>query len=662
MADQQISLDAPAVFVDSSEVSFVQYAAKDLAAYMGELTGTQVAVSSTPKFTAQTRTRIVIGQPMAKTLKLDLGSLSDLGTEGSLIRTTSEGNRTTIVIAGNDPHGTNLGIASFMLLLRSQEQKLYLEHSLDQRTKPSTAVRAFHVNGWSLNYPYSFRAWKEQDWRRFIDIAWAQHANLVFFWPFMEIIPLPVSAEDEAYLQEVRRVIDYAQKQRGMEVWIMQSANRIALNNCGVADPRERPYWINRCQKDVNPADAEQVARLEKVLEVFYQKIDNADGFCMIDSDPGGWPQSTLAEQAKIFNVARKTLDRYNVKGSKAKLVDWMWIGWGRHKFFTASERLVTEFDWTESNPDESDLEFMADTMRNFQKNLAEPWEMIAGMSPYLESSRRASTLNKTIFLPYGAIELEPSFPWTNTDMKPVQEAFEQAGKYPELKGMMGNNQVLLLQFPRNYYFFNSLWDSGYKSRDARDVIREVGSHIHPGQEELLAEAFQGLTEKDPQKITPTIARLDALAARGNPRLGALGRYLFPDPLIIVRDLRSQLQIRGARQALLTALRGKPDVTECSRLVEEYFDRLLAWNKQTGWEKIIDIGIWTLPLYESDRDFKLAMNRLKQVIGAQTPYTSYRQVEEFFKPIQARLESRYGEGSVMIGCIEPMKLMVLQQQ
>ena len=103
--------------------------------------------------------------------------------------------------------------------------------------------------------------------------------------------------------------------------------------------------------------------------------------------------------------------------------------------------------------------------------------------------------------------------------------------------------------------------------------------------------------------------------------------------------------------------------SECSKLVERAtFDKLLAWNQQTGWYKVIDIGIWTQPLYESDRELKLAMNRLKQVIGSETPYTSYAQVEEFFRPIEMRLKEHYGENSVMIGCIEPMKLMVLQQQ
>ena len=63
--------------------------------------------------------------------------------------------------------------------------------------------------------------------------------------------------------------------------------------------------------------------------------------------------------------------------------------------------------------------------------------------------------------------------------------------------------------------------------------------------------------------------------------------------LIVARTLQMQLEIRLARQNLLKALQGKPDIKECARLVEDYFDKLLAWNKETGWEKTIDIAIWT---------------------------------------------------------------------
>jgi hypothetical protein len=248
-------------------------------------------------------------------------------------------------------------------------------------------------------------------------------------------------------------------------------------------------------------------------------------------------------------------------------------------------------------------------------------------------------------------------------DLAPVREALEQAGKYPDLKGVMGNNQVLLLQFPRTYYFFTSLWESEYKAKNQLDVTREVAGLIYPDQQELFSEALATLNEREPARIQLMLAKLDAFMSQSNePRVGVLGRYLFPDPLIWARDLRAQLDIRLARQQLLTALRGMPDVTECSRLVENYFDKLLAWNQRTGWYKIIDIGIWTLPLYENDRELKLALNRLKQVIGSDTPYTSYAQVEDFFEPIESRLKKRYGENSVMIGCIEPMRLAVVQQQ
>ena len=188
--------------------------------------------------------------------------------------------------------------------------------------------------------------------KQFVDIAWSQRVNLFYLWPFMEIIPVPLSAENEAYLHEVRRIVDYAQNQRGMEVWIMQSANRIAVSDCGTRDPRVRTYWVNDCQKDMNPADPQQFERILKSFEALYRIVNNADAFCMIDSDPGGWPNSPLSDQVKIFHAARKLLDRYNVHAQRTKLVDFMWIGWGRHILSTSTDRLVRAFDWTAKNPE----------------------------------------------------------------------------------------------------------------------------------------------------------------------------------------------------------------------------------------------------------------------------------------------------------------------
>jgi hypothetical protein len=648
----QILLDDAVILVDSSEASYVQYGAKDLGSYLTEITGKPATVTSSINAAQKAKSVIAVGEKMARAMGAELGSTGELGDEGSVIRSFEKSGATLLVIAGPNPHGTNTGIATLMQMIRAEGKSAYLDGPVDLLNKPSIAVRGIHLNGWPLKYPYAFRAWKEEDWKRFVDIAWAQRVNLLFVWPFMEIMPVPLSAEDEAYLQEVGRVVDYAQNQRGMEVWIMQSANRVGISDCGTRDPRFRTYWVlGECQKDMDPADPEQFSNILRSFEAFYKIVNNADAFCLIDSDPGGWPHSPLSDQTKIFNAARTLLDRYSTKGPKTKLVDWMWLGWGR------------VFDPTEQSREENSVAFMADTISNFKKNLPEPWELIAGNAAFLKSSQKESALGKTIYLQYGAIEEEPAFPATNIGFAPVREVLDVAAKYPELKGVMGNNELMSLQFPRTFDFLASSWDAKYESKPEEDVLHDLSQQLYPEHAELIAESFLALQEKDPDKIAATLARLDKLVAEGNAgRTGAIGRHLFPDHLAVARNLQIQLGIRMARQALLKALRGKPDVKECERLVQDYFDKLLAWNKETGWDKMLDISIWITPIYDEDKDLAEAMSRLKQVLGQGAPYTSYAQIDAFFDRIANNLLTKYGQNSVMIGCIEPFKLAVIQTQ
>jgi len=647
---ERVSLDEVVILVGSSEPSYLQYGAKDLASYLTQITSKPVAVSSSLNAALKAKFVIAIGKEMARALDTDLGPAGDLGDEGSVIRSFEKGGNKVVLIAGPNPHGTNAGLATFMPMIRGEGKSAYLDGPVDLRSKPSIAVRGIHLNGWPLKYPYAFRSWKEEDWKRFVDIAWAQRINLFYLWPFMEIIPVPMSAEDEAYLQEVRRVVDYAQNQRGMEVWIMQSANRIGVADCGIRDPRFRTYWVmGECQKDMNPADPEQFANILKSFEAFYKVVNNADTFCFIDSDPGGWPHSPLSDQTKIFNAARKLLDRYSAKGPKTKLVDWMWLGWGR------------VFDPTEKNREENSVVFMADTIRNFKANLSEPWELISGNAAFLKSSQKESVLNKTTYLHYGAIEEEPAFPATNLGQESIREVFDTAAKYPDLRGVMGNNELMQLQFPRTFYFFNTAWDREYEKRPEPEVLLELAGQLYPAHKELIKESFLELRENDPGKIEATLARLEKLVHEGSAgRPGAIGRFLFPDQLVVARNLQLQLEIRSARQSLLKALEGKPSVDECAKLLENYFDKLLAWNQETGWDKMIDITIWRTPIYEQGKDLKEAMNQLKEILAQGKPYTSYAQLDDFFDAIGKRLLQKYGLDSVMIGCIEPFKLAMIQ--
>ncbi len=56
------------------------------------------------------------------------------------------------------------------------------------------------------------------------------------------------------------------------------------------------------------------------------------------------------------------------------------------------------------------------------------------------------------------------------------------------------------------------------------------------------------------------------------------------------------------------------------------------------------------------------MSRLKQVLGQGAPYTSYAQIDAFFERIGKNLQQKYGRDSVMVGCVEPLKLAVIQSQ
>jgi hypothetical protein len=645
---QRISLEDVVILVDSGEPSYVQYAAKDLGNYLTEISGKPVRVSPVAGVGKKAKSVVVVGKTMAQAWKIDLPLTAVLGDEGSVIRSFDQAGSHGVVIAGLNPRGTNAGIATLLQMIRAEGKSAYLEGPLDLHSKPSFPVRGIHLNGWPLKYPYAFRSWKEEDWKRFVDIAWAQHINLLFLWPFMEIIPLPLSAEDEAYLQEVHRVVEYAQKQRGMEVWIMQSANRVAVSDCNSKDPRSRIYWVPRdCQEDMDPADPKQFDNILTHFEALYKIVNNADGFTFIDSDPGGWPGSPLSDQTKIFDGARRLLNKYNVHGEKTKLVDWMWLGWGRHSTGEESGRKA--------------VALMQETIRNFKANLAEPWELISGMSPYLESVKSESALGKTIYLHYGAIEEEPAFPATNLGLEPMQEVFDTAARYPEIKGIMGNNELMSLQFPRTFYFFKRAWDGEYKTRQQPEMLLDLAEQLYPDHKELIADAFQKLRESDPDKISPILAELAKIIQSGDAgRPGAIGRYLFPDRLTVIHNLQQQLEIRLARQRLIKAMQGKPTLDESAQLVENYFDKLLAWNEETGWSKMIDITIWRTPIYENGKDLSKAMTELKKVIAHGNSYTTYTQTQEFFDGISKPLLQKYGRDSVRIGCIDPFELALIQ--
>ncbi|HWR16823.1 MAG TPA: hypothetical protein VN577_18495 [Terriglobales bacterium] len=655
--------------MDTSEPSYIQYGANDLGAYLSEISGGSFTVVTTEPGIPKSKLIIVIGQKMSKRLGIDLTHEPELGDEGAVIRAVRRDGSYVVFVAGSGARGTNFGIATLLRLVHVDGRVPYLEAPLNLRSKPKTSVRGYNFSNGAgnLKYPYGFRNWGEQDWKRVIDIAWAERANLILMWPFMEIIPVPLSAEDKAYLQEVRRIVDYAQTKRGIRVWIMQAANRVGISDCHSRDPLKRGYWVKGCQQDMNPADPEQFERIQKSFEALYQNVDNADGFCMIDSDPGGWPQSPISEQTKIFRAARQILDRYNVHGREAVLVDWMWVGWGRH-FLGPTEEFPAGYQWTTKDPTEQDVAFMVETIRKFKQDVPEPWELVDGMSPYLKAVEAESVQAKTTYHPFGVLGNDV-FPATNLEFASIRGVLKQAFNVKGLKGLMGYNPIALLEFPSTNYFFANLWDPEYGNRTQEQLLADISELLYPERKEIIANSFLALLETEPGKIKDALLRLETLIKSGDlGRPGGLGRFLFPNRAVVARDLAAQVRIRYARQNFIQAMQdGKVDANESSQLVHQFFNELLSWAKETGWTS------GGQPFYDAallrecgcqNPELMKAMSRLKHIVLekniGRTEESSYAQISAFFDPIVKDLLKKYDEDSVMMGCVEPFKLALIQ--
>ena len=108
-------------------------------------------------------------------------------------------------------------------------------------------------------------------------------------------------------------------------------------------------------------------------------------------AEPAGRP-------VRIFKAARRLIDGHAAAGTRPTLIDWMHVGWGRHKFFASTDSVVAAYNWTDKNPDESDVAFMGETIRTFKAQFDEPWGLIAGQPPYLSIVAKEQVLGKTVY------------------------------------------------------------------------------------------------------------------------------------------------------------------------------------------------------------------------------------------------------------------------
>jgi hypothetical protein len=636
-AAETLSLDRAAIVTDFDGSSFVQYGVEDLAGYLKESSGNDVPIVAS--LDGESPVLILVGKTAVRRFFPNAVDNSKLGKEGYVLKSAVKNGKPCVIVAGGTPRGTKLALAALMKAIRVQEKTPFVPATLDVVGKLAFANRGMHLNGWPLAYPYTFRSWREADWRRYLDILAYQGVNVFYLWPFIEIMPTPLSPEDQAYLEECRRVVDYAQQKHGMEVWIMQCTNRVANDRCGATDPRQRPYW-RPAQEDLNPANPKHFKAIVESREAMYRIINNADGVCNIDSDPGFCADGTRADYVKVLQACRAMLDRYNIHGKQAKLINWMLWGWGR------KEKMQTA-----GLPDHQRLALQA-----IKQGLPEPLWLISGQFPeYLPMCRDAGMISKTLYLPYGIIEREPAYPCINVQIGDVRNTFRGPdAQFPGLAGVMGNVQTPLLQFPNLFYFTALMCDSSYLDRSEKDVLLELADHLYPAHRELLADCYGAMNGRNADQIDALAGRLDA-AVRSDRlgRSGVFARKLFPDRAIVAKSVVLQLRLHAAQERLLADIATTTPRAECEKRLSEYFDAYLAWDYAHGWHKLWGWREWPLGTFPSDPRFAAACKKLRKSLGDDAG------IAASFDRIAITLSARHDAQIVQQGCIAPLKKAVL---
>jgi hypothetical protein len=373
---------------------------------------------------------------------------------------------------------------------------------------------------WGYNHPYAARTWTFDDWRGYLTGLRGLGFNLVQIWPMLDTMPLPLTPSDRAHLEKLGQVIDMAHG-LGMRVHVGASANTIG--NAQAADyPFEtRPYFT--AARRLNPGDNGEVAELMAARRVFMEPLAQADGFWIIDSDPGGYPGSTPAEFAELFEAHRTMLDGLR---PGVELLYWMWQGW------------ADDFDGSGGWGD-SPQPCWREALERLIEIDPEPWGIEACWKGHFALTEALGLRDKTIYYPYGAIESEPSFPFTDWNPPRLQETFACIPAEQRPRGVLGNAQSHCLQLPHTY-LFRHLAAGG----DAGTVdLAAFGERIAPGLGEAVAQAWPALASDDSGGMANALAALPSGRAQ---ELGDLAGLCFNQVDRLVADLRSQLELRAA--------------------------------------------------------------------------------------------------------------------
>ena len=555
--------------VDVAEPSFVHYTVHELRDQIKAVTGHSPVLYYDLDEAEQQSPVIVVGRSMAASwVKKHSGApeISDTepGPQGFVLKCVPGHNgQQAIIASGSDSAGTNYALMQLRQLLLESPSGLSVSSSLNMLEKPRYQQRGLYLHQhWRYNYPYATWAWGVEDWKRALDMAAYMRVNLVMLWPHMDMIAPPLSVEEKDYLADMRTVIDYAHRKRGIRMWMVEGAN-VLLDSPQVKHlPLEnRDYYAFAHMKGgglKNPTDPKAVAALMANREALYQAVPNADAYGYIDSDPGGWLGSPASDFIHLLGENRRLMDHLPGGAHDAELFYWVLASWG--------DKTVPE-NWH-------------DAMSLFQKRIAGPKEYLVCWLAHLNEARDLGVLGDSTFFPYGVIEGEPSFPLTGHRFSEISRAFDYASQYKGLKGAMGNVQTFPVQLPNIFYFTRSSWNANTAKLSDLAVFHELAALLLPEKSDLLSRGWAQLSEPGSAGAFRVAEELQSGGPTG--RLGTLGAFMFPNAGQILRDLTVMLRIHASAELVRERVAAGKSEQEVSEAIEAYFKELLAWQKVNG--------------------------------------------------------------------------------
>jgi len=508
-----------------------------------------------------------------------LGLVASLGREGFVLAALPSRQPPAVVAAGWSEAGTRWAVYEFIKALDVTTTPARIALPLNRRERPDFALRGMYAHQhWDYRYPYALRTWQAEDWNRYVDLLAYFGYDLFQIWTMVGIVPLPPSPADETFLQKYVAVTEHAQRNHGMEVWLGECANNVCERR-DLPPIEARDYFAAETLK--NPGDPKQFRQLMDARRAFYSLVNNADGYWIIDSDPGGWRGSPAEQFVDILVGNRRLIDECTQLGPRAKLVYWMWMGWGA----------------------ESRQENWRRAVRGLKQRAHPPLWFSACWPDHIRMVGDEGVSSTTVFYPYNAIEPEPSLPFTTVTPDRLREAVAVAAEHRELSGAMGNAQTPLVQLPNIYYFGRAAWRLEDRAISREQMAADLARLIFPHHAKELTRGWLALAGSDAVEARRAARELEDLVARqalGTP--GPVGWKITPRPEWLVEDLVAMLHLHAVGLDFRRkAEDGNTPDDEAIALLRQYILQSIAWRHRNGFKKSPWDPVTSQPVYETAR-------------------------------------------------------------